>query len=524
MPGPGAVPGTIRGRYRRPVDVDAVVVGAGPNGLVGANLLADAGWRVLVLEAQPEPGGAVRSATLTHPGFVHDLCSAFYPLAVASPVVRALRLEEHGLRWRRAPLVLAHPTGDRCVVLSPDVEETALSLGAFAARDAEAWRALARQFDQVAEPLLGMLTSPLPPGRDAWSLVRALGAHGTAAFARRALASAERLARDTFRGDGGRLLLAGNALHSDVRLDRVPSGFLGWVLAGLGQRDGFPVPEGGAGRLTDALIARLCARGGEVRCNSPVTRVRVRGGRAVAVELADGTVVDAPRGVLADVGAPALYRDLVGEEHLPRRVTHGLRRFRYDDATFKVDWALSGPIPWRHEAAGRAGTVHLCDDLATARQYQRDLADGRLPTRPFVLLGQMAVADPTRSPAGTGTAWAYTHVPRGARWDAATVESFADRIEAEIECHAPGFRSVVTARHLLPPPALEALDANLVQGAIGGGTMAMRQQLVLRPVPGLGGATTPIRGLYLASASAHPGGGVHGACGANAARAALRHA
>ena len=190
MPGPGAVPGTIRGRYRRPVDVDAVVVGAGPNGLVGANLLADAGWRVLVLEAQPEPGGAVRSATLTHPGFVHDLCSAFYPLAVASPVVRALRLEEHGLRWRRAPLVLAHPTGDRCVVLSPDVEETALSLGAFAAGDAQAWRALARQFDQVAEPLLGMLTSPLPPGRDAWSLVRALGARGTAAFARRALASA----------------------------------------------------------------------------------------------------------------------------------------------------------------------------------------------------------------------------------------------------------------------------------------------------------------------------------------------
>jgi phytoene dehydrogenase-like protein len=513
-------------------DVDAVVIGAGPNGLVAANLLADAGWRVLVLEAQPEAGGAVRSAELTHPGFVHDLCSAFYPLAVASPVMQSLDLGLHGLRWCRSPLVLAHPTADeRCAVISPAVAETAASLAEFAPTDGAAWRDLAAGFDRVAEPLLQTMTSPIPPVRGLAGLARTLGPRGLADFTRRALLPARRLAAETFAGEGGALLLAGNALHSDVSLDAAPSGFLGWFLAGLAQRDGFPVPEGGAGRLTDALVARLAARGGVIRTDALVTRVEVRRGRAVGVVLADGTAIGAPRGVLADVGAPALYRDLVGEEHLPARVVRALTRFEYDHGTFKVDWALDGPIPWQAEPATRAATVHLCDDFDVATAYQGALANGRVPARPFVLLGQMNRADPTRSPAGTETAWAYTHVParprgddagrlRGA-WDTADAEAFADRLEEEVERHAPGFRSRITARHLLPPPALEALDANLVGGAIGGGTMALHQQLVLRPVPGLGRAETPVRGLFLASASAHPGGGVHGACGANAARGAL---
>jgi phytoene dehydrogenase-like protein len=231
------------------------------------------------------------------------------------------------------------------------------------------------------------------------------------------------------------------------------------------------------------------------------------------------------------VSAPALYRDLVGEAHLPPRFVRSLEQFQWDHGTFKVDWAISGGIPWRAEPAARAGTVHLCDSLDRVTAYADDLACGRIPAHPFVLIGQMNKADPTRSPAGTETVWAYTHVPHEPRgdaageldgtWGPADAERFADRVEAVIEEHAPGFRASITARHLLTPPGLEARDANLVGGALGGGTMAFSQQLVFRPVPGLGRAETPVRGLYLASASAHPGGGVHGACGANAARAAL---
>ncbi|HEX5586991.1 MAG TPA: NAD(P)/FAD-dependent oxidoreductase [Acidimicrobiia bacterium] len=516
---------------------DAAVIGAGPNGLVAANLLADAGWRVAVLEAQPDPGGAVRSAELTHPGFVHDVFSAFYPLGVASPVMQALDLESYGLRWRRAPLVLAHPTADeRCAVLSTTVGETADSLDEYAAGDGDAWRAVYAEYERIADPLLGAMTSPMPPVRAATRLALTLGPTGLLDFARTSVLSLRRLAHERFGGEGAALLLAGNALHSDLGIDSAPSGFLGWVLTCLGQQHGFPVPEGGAGRLTDALVRRLEARGGTVTCNAPVVDVVVRNRRAVAVTTADGTTVDAPRGVVADIGAPALYRHLVGEEHLSSSFLRALDRFQYDHGTFKIDWALSGPIPWRADAARRAGTVHVCTSIDDTTRYGAQLADDHIPARPFVLVGQMNKADPTRSPAGTETVWAYTHVPReprgdaGAgpgdraltgRWDAAETDAFAARIEALIEAEAPGFGSLVTARHLLPPPALEERDANLVGGALGGGTMAFSQQLVFRPVPGLGRAETPIRGLFLASASAHPGGGVHGACGANAARAAI---
>ncbi|MDT0425529.1 phytoene desaturase family protein [Streptomyces evansiae] len=514
---------------------DAVVIGAGPNGLVAANVLADAGWSVEVLEANPEPGGAVRSDRGVDPAFVSDLGSSFYPLAAASPALAGLGLERYGLRWSHAPRVLAHPFPDgSCAVLERRPEDTAAALEAAAPGDGEAWLGLYRTWERVGPGLIGALFTPFPPVREGLRLARLVRAGGGLRLARSLVQPVRRLGEEEFRGAAGRVLLAGNALHADLAPEAAGSGGYGWLMSMLGQTYGFPVPVGGAGALTAALVRRLEERGGTVRCGERVTRVLVRGGRAAGVRTAGGETVPAGRAVLADVSAPALYGELVDAGDLPGRVHADLATFQWDFATFKVDWALNGPVPWTAgDAAGGAGTVHLADGVDGLTRFAAQLAMGRVPDHPFLLFGQMTTADPSRSPAGTQAAWAYTHVPHTVRGDAGDAgldgrwtpgqgEEMADRIEREVERWAPGFRARVRARRVLAPPTLQALDANLKGGAINGGTAALHQELFFRPLPGSGRPETPVKGLYLASASAHPGGGVHGAPGANAARAAVR--
>lgn len=502
--------------------VDAVVIGAGPNGLVAANALVDAGWDVLVLEAQDTVGGAVRSAEVTTPGFVNDLFSAFYPLAAASPVITGLELERHGLTWVHAPDVLSHLLDDgRSVTLSRCLERTAASVESFAAGDGEAWVAMFAAWQQVRDPLLDALFTPFPPVGAAAKLLRRVGTTGALDLARLAVLPVRRLAQESFAGEGGALLLTGNAMHGDVPPDAAGSGVLGWLLAMLGQDVGFPVPQGGAQRLADALCARVRAGSGQVRTSARVRQVVLQGGRAIGVRLQDGTAVRARRAVLADVGAQALYRDLVGQAHVPPSLLHRLDRFQFDHPTLKVNWALKQPVPWMAQDGAEAGTVHLGVDVDGCVDVAAALSVGRPPRRPFVLFGQMTTADPTRSPAGTESAWGYTHLPAGLAWGAADAAQHVERLEAAVERVAPGFRDTIGARYVQSPQDLQDADANLVAGAVNGGTAALHQQLFFRPVPGTGRPETPIDGLFLASAAAHPGGGVHGAPGWNAARAAL---
>ncbi|MBE1877483.1 NAD(P)/FAD-dependent oxidoreductase [Myceligenerans sp. TRM 65318] len=502
--------------------VDAVVVGSGPNGLVAANALVDAGWDVLVLEAQDTLGGAVRTAEVAAPGFRTDLFSAFYPLAAGSPVIQGLHLEDHGLAWSRAPSVLAHVLDDgRAAVLHAEPEDTAAGLEEFGRGDGDAWLRLFAAWERMRDPLLDALFSPLPAAGPALRLFRRLGAGGALDLGRLAVLPVRRLADETFRGEGGGLLLTGNAMHSDVPPDAAGSGLFGWLLAMLGQDVGFPVPVGGAGSLADALAARVRAGGGEIVTRTCVERVLVAGNRAVGVRTAQGELVHARRAVLADVSAPALYRELVGTAHLPARLVRDLDRFQWDHPTFKVNWALDRPLAWTAGAGRGAGTVHLGVDRRGFVDVAAALSKGEVPEQPFLVLGQMTTSDATRSPHGTESAWAYTHVPHGIDWTADAVAELAHRVEEALDRVAPGFRSTVVGRSVQGPADLEAADANLFGGAINGGTSGAHQELVFRPMPGLGRPETPVERLYLASASAHPGGGVHGACGWNAARVAL---
>ena len=514
---------------------DAVVIGAGPNGLVAANLLLDAGWSVLVLEAQPTPGGAVRSDEEVAPGFVHDTFSSFYPLGAASRTLSRLRLEEHGLRWRHAPAVLGHPLPDgEWALLHRDRSVTARLLDEQHAGDGGAWLELCDRWDRIGDALVGGLTTPFPPVRSGVALLARLRSVGGMEFVRSLLTPARQLVEQRFGGEAARVLVAGNAGHADIPLDAPGSGLMGLLLAMLGQTVGFPVPEGGAGNLTAALVRRAESKGGVVQCSRRVTRIDVRRGRASGVRTEDGEQVGSTRAVLADVVAPHLYGRLLADGDVPDRVARRMSSFELDPSTVKVDWALEGPVPWAPSPEHAPGTLHIADSLGDMVEALGQVSAGSIPARPFLLAGQMTTADPTRSPAGTESMWAYTHVPQHARgdagdgglrgvWDADDLERFADRMQDRVERLAPGFASRVVARRVLGPRQLEARNESLIGGAIGGGTAQLHQQLVFRPIPGLGRAETPVAGLYLASSSAHPGGGVHGAPGSNAARAALAH-
>ena len=464
---------------------DAVVVGSGPNGLSAAVELARNGRSVVVLEAEDTIGGGTRSAELTLPGYVHDICSAIHPLGYGSPFFSTLPLEEYGLEWVHPSAPLAHPFDDgTAAVLERSVEET----GAALAPDAAAYRRLMEPIARDWNRLVGSLLGPARLPRHPFELAR---------FGLRAVRSARGLAEGLFEGEKARGLLAGNAAHSFLPMEQPPSAAFGLVLGALGHAVGWPFPKGGSQKIADALVSYLRSLGGEVYAG-----VRI------------GSVEEVPRTrtVLFDVTPRQLLK--IAGRHLTERYRRALERYRYGPGVFKADFALDGPIPWRAEVCKRAGTVHVGGTMDEISSGEQAVFRGEHPERPFVLLAQQSLFDGTRAPGDKHTVWAYCHVPNGSTFD------MTERIEAQIERFAPGFRDRILAKSTMGPTELQRVNANHVGGDINGGLQDFRQ-LFTRPVARLTPYSTSARGLYLCSSSTPPGGGVHGMCGYFAARAAL---
>ena len=466
---------------------DAVVVGAGPNGLAAAIELARAGRSVLVLERAGVVGGGTRTAELTLPGFRHDVCSAIHPLAAGSPFLRSLALHRFGLELLEPPVQAAHPLDDgSAVAVHRSVDQTAAGLGIDAAAYASLIGPLAREWDALAEIVLGPPRLPRHP-----ALAARFGLNG--------LQPADVLARRVFGGERARALLAGMAAHSIQPLSAPGTAAFGLVLLALAHATGWPVARGGSAAIASALRACLEALGGELETGREVRSLR-----------------DLPpaRAVLFDL-TPRQLLSICGPGDLPSSYRRALARFRYGPGAFKLDYALSGPVPWQAAECRAAGTVHLGGTLAEISASEAAVAAGRHPERPYVLVAQPAVIDPSRAPGGGHTLWAYCHVPNGSSADMTAA------IEAQIERFAPGFADLVLARAARGPAQLEADNPNYVGGDINAGAATLRQTLA-RPVVRLNPYATPNRALFVCSASTPPGGGVHGMCGYHAARAALR--
>jgi phytoene dehydrogenase-like protein len=496
----------------------AIVIGSGPNGLTAAAYLVRAGVRVLVLEAESTPGGAVRTRETTVPGFKHDLGAAFFPFGQLSPALAPLDLPGAGLVWRHAPIDSAHPAPDgSCASISRDLTATMRSFGP----DGDAWARIARWHARTKERLLDALLSTLP----ALGPLLRLGPLNLLRFARVGLASGRGYACSQFRTEAARRVIPSLALHTDVGPDDACGAAVGFMLATLASSGGFGVPEGGAGAITAALLRRIEEYGGVLRTGARVERILVRSGRAVGVRLADGEQIEAST-VIADVAAPTLYLQLLEKEAVPGRVVRAMRRFPHGFGTFKMDWALSGPVPWTHEDATRAAVVHAGDSLDDLARFTAEVRAGKIPSHPYLVIGQQSLADPTRAPEGKHTLWAYSRVPShlpshiNGGWESER-ERFADQIEERIEGLAPGFRARILGRAIFTPDDLFAMNANLIGGDLAGGSAGIRHQLFFRPVFPYFRYRTPVKALYLGSSYTHPGAGVHGACGRNAALAAL---
>lgn len=462
----------------------ACVVGAGPNGLAAAIVLAEAGLQVDVFEAQPTPGGSVRSMELTEPGFIHDFGSAIFPLGAGSPFFSSLPMAKHGLEWIHSPAPLAHPLDDdTAVLLERDLASATTKLGP----DGNAWRALMQPFVEhwpefAAEVLRPVLQIPEHP----WLMAR---------FGVRAVLSANAIVH-RFRSEPTRALFAGLAAHSFLAMNEPISGAIGLLMAISAHAVGWPIAKRGAQSITNALCSHLSALGGRVTTSSLIESLDSLA--EYDLILCDLT----PRQLLAISG---------------RRLTDSYKRqleaFRYGPGVFKLDYALSAPIPWKTPECARAATVHLGGSFDEIAAAERAVRNGQCAERPFVLLAQPSLFDPSRAPAGRHTAWAYCHVPNGSKVD------MLQRIEDQIERFAPGFREIILARHVFSPAEIERMNANLVGGDISGGVIDLRQML-FRPTRKLYATSAP--NIFLCSSSTPPGGGVHGMCGYHAAKLALR--